>query len=88
MQDILVETENIYHMKSSSSIVGMVYVVRVLDWGYFVTLIGGNKYREYEVMRDDELINQLLRLPVNFGIINVLVGYCPPVDELRLVRSF
>lgn len=37
-----------------------------LDWGYFATLIGGNKYREYEVMRDDELIAQLLRLASDF----------------------
>ncbi len=51
-----------------------------LDWGYFATLIGGNKYREYEVIRDDELINQLLRLAYDFWHHYVLVGNCPPVD--------
>ncbi|MCI3922667.1 YqaJ viral recombinase family protein [Paenibacillus sp. TRM 82003] len=51
-----------------------------LDWGYFATLIGGNKYREYEVVRDDELINQLLRLASDFWHHFVLVGQCPAMD--------
>ena len=51
-----------------------------LDWGYFATLIGGNKYREYEVMRDDELINQLFRLASDFWHHYVLASNCPPVD--------
>lgn len=29
-----------------------------LQWGYFVTLIGGNKYREYEVIRDEDMIQE------------------------------
>lgn len=52
-----------------------------LDWGYFATLIGGNKYREYEVIRDEELINQLLRLASDFWHHNVVVGKRPPVDS-------
>ncbi|MEF2244239.1 YqaJ viral recombinase family nuclease [Paenibacillus sp. IITD108] len=51
-----------------------------LDWGYFATLIGGNKYREYAVMRDDELINQLLRIAYDFWHHYVLVSNCPPLD--------
>lgn len=51
-----------------------------LDWGYFATLIGGNKYREYEVFRDDELINQLQRLASNFWQFYVLANNCPPID--------
>ncbi|AOZ92282.1 YqaJ viral recombinase family protein [Paenibacillus crassostreae] len=51
-----------------------------LDWGYFATLIGGNKYREYEVIRDDDLIVQLLRLASEFWHHYVLAGNCPPVD--------
>ncbi|SFK76016.1 putative phage-type endonuclease [Paenibacillus sp. 1_12] len=51
-----------------------------LEWGYFATLIGGNKYREFEVMRDHELIDQLFRLSSDFWHQYVLKGECPPVD--------
>lgn len=51
-----------------------------LDWGYFATLIGGNKYREYEVARDEAMIGQLVRLAGDFWHHYVLAGSCPPVD--------
>jgi len=51
-----------------------------LDWGYFATLIGGNKYREYEVHRDDDMIEQMLRLAGDFWDNHVLACKCPPVD--------
>ncbi len=51
-----------------------------LEWGYFATLIGGNKYREYEVMRDEEIIEQLFRLASDFWHHHVLVRKIPPVD--------
>ncbi|MGN9168424.1 hypothetical protein DX902_00025 [Paenibacillus jamilae] len=51
-----------------------------LDFGYFATLIGGNKYREYEVYRDDELIAQIVRLAEDFWHQYVLARSCPPVD--------
>ncbi|WP_174351849.1 lambda-exonuclease family protein [Paenibacillus sp. JMULE4] len=51
-----------------------------LDWGYFATLIGGNKYREYEVYRDDELIGQLLRLASDLWYNHILPRTPPPFD--------
>lgn len=51
-----------------------------LQWGYFGTLIGGNKYREYPVQRDDELIMQLFRLASDFWHNHVLLENSPPVD--------
>lgn len=51
-----------------------------LDFGYFATLIGGNKYREYEVYRDDELIAQIVRLAKDFWHHYVMMRQCPPVD--------
>ncbi len=51
-----------------------------LEWGYFATLIGGNKYREYEVFRDNELIEQLFRLADDFWHQYVLLRKTPPVD--------
>jgi putative phage-type endonuclease len=51
-----------------------------LQWGYFGTLIGGNKYKEYYVTRDDEMINELLRLASDFWHNHVLIEKTPPVD--------
>lgn len=51
-----------------------------LDWGYFATLIGGNKYREYEVKRDDEMIEQMLRIASDFWYNNVSAKVSPPFD--------
>lgn len=58
-----------------------------LDWGYFATLIGGNKYREYEVFRDEELIHQLVRLASDFWHHYVLVRKCPPVDGSEACKT-
>lgn len=58
-----------------------------LDWGYFATLIGGNKYREYEVFRDEELIHQLARLASDFWHHYVLVRKCPPVDGSEACKT-
>ncbi|WP_127484294.1 YqaJ viral recombinase family nuclease [Paenibacillus ehimensis] len=58
-----------------------------LDWGYFATLIGGNKYREYEVFRDDELIGQLVRLAGDFWHHYVLERKCPPVDGSEACKT-
>jgi putative phage-type endonuclease len=52
-----------------------------LEWGYFATLIGGNKYREYEVFRDNELIEQLFRLASDFWQQYVLLRKTPPIDS-------
>ncbi|MCM3700330.1 YqaJ viral recombinase family protein [Paenibacillus macerans] len=51
-----------------------------LEWGYFAALIGGNKYREYEVIRDDNMISQLERLAGDFWHHYVLARCYPPVD--------
>ncbi|MNW38755.1 YqaJ-like viral recombinase domain protein [compost metagenome] len=51
-----------------------------LDFGYFATLIGGNRYREYEVYRDDELITQIVRLAEDFWVHYVQARHCPPAD--------
>lgn len=56
------------------------FFVTGLKWGYFATLIGGNKYREYEVMRDEEMINQLFRLASDFWVQHVLARNAPPFD--------
>ena len=56
------------------------FFVTGLEWGYFATLIGGNKYREYEVMRDEEMIDQLLRLASAFWNHHVLSCIPPEVD--------
>jgi putative phage-type endonuclease len=58
-----------------------------LDWGYFATLIGGNKYREYEVFRDDELIHQLVRLAGDFWHGYVLQRKCPPADGSEACKT-
>lgn len=51
-----------------------------LKWGYFATLIGGNKYREYEVYRDDEMIQELERLTGDFRFNHVVQAAPPPID--------
>lgn len=58
-----------------------------LDWGYFATLIGGNKYREYEVHRDQDMIDQLVRLADDFWHHYVLTGICPPTDGSEACTS-
>jgi putative phage-type endonuclease len=56
------------------------FFVTGLEWGYFATLIGGNKYREYEVYRDDELIEQLVRLANVFWDQHVMPRQAPALD--------
>jgi predicted phage-related endonuclease len=56
------------------------FFVTGLEWGYFATLIGGNKYREYEVYRDDELIEQLVRLAIIFWEQHVILRKAPAPD--------
>lgn len=48
-----------------------------LAWAWVVVLLGGNRYREYLLERDDLLITGLLRLEQRFWIENVL-GDVPP----------
>jgi putative phage-type endonuclease len=56
------------------------FFVTGLEWGYFATLIGGNKYREYEVYRDDEMIEQLIRIADNFWHQHVILKNEPAID--------
>ncbi|MBG9564133.1 YqaJ viral recombinase family protein [Brevibacillus agri] len=56
------------------------FFITGLNWGYFATLIGGNKYREYEVMRDQEMIDQLFRLASDFWFQHVMARHSPPFD--------
>jgi len=51
-----------------------------LQWGYFATLIGGNKYREYEVIRDEVMIQELVRLTEDFWFQYVQAQIAPPID--------
>lgn len=51
-----------------------------LQWGYFATLIGGNKYREYEVLRDEDMIQELVRITDEFWNQHVLSKLAPPID--------
>lgn len=56
------------------------FFVTGLEWGYFATLIGGNKYREYVVNRDDEMIEQLARLANEFWEQHVIQRQAPAHD--------
>lgn len=58
-----------------------------LKWGYFATLIGGNKYREYEVYRDDEMIGELERLTGDFWFNHVEQASPPPIDGSEATSS-
>lgn len=51
-----------------------------LDWGYFSTLIGGNKYRSPRIARDDELINLMFDRCSAFWHDNVLRQIPPEPD--------
>lgn len=42
-----------------------------LSGGYIVVLLGGNRYREYRLDRDDELIDTLVRMEERFWTYNV-----------------
>lgn len=58
-----------------------------LQWGYFATLIGGNKYREYEVYRDDDMIAELERLTSDFWFNHVEQLSPPPIDGSEATSS-
>lgn len=51
-----------------------------LDWGYFAVLIGGNKYREFYVKRDDELIDSLIQIEKEFWNEHVIKNVPPAPD--------
>jgi putative phage-type endonuclease len=51
-----------------------------LDWGYFAVLIGGNKYREFYVERDNELIDSLIQIEKEFWNDNVMANNPPAPD--------
>jgi len=64
------------------------YVIQVLhylavtgfDYGWLVVLIGGNKYREIEVERDEETIASLVEIERRFWHDHVLTGIPPAFD--------
>ena len=51
-----------------------------LKWGKFAVVIGGNKYREYDIARNDELIEYLINLERNFWM-NHVVPQIPPSPD-------
>jgi putative phage-type endonuclease len=51
-------------------------------------LIGGNEYQEYTVLRDDELIEQLVEGCRSFWFDNVLAKVPPPLDDSIGYRDF
>ncbi|MGL5153282.1 MAG: YqaJ viral recombinase family protein, partial [Clostridium sp.] len=50
------------------------------NYGYFAALIGGNKYVQKYVERDEELINMLMEVTNDFWENNVKLGAIPEVD--------
>lgn len=50
------------------------------SYGYFGALIGGNKYIQKYVKRDDELIDMLKEITVDFWENNIVKGEAPKVD--------
>ena len=53
-----------------------------LDWAYLACLVGGNKYRDYHIKRDDELITLIESQAGEFWSM-VESGQEPPVDGLK-----
>lgn len=51
-----------------------------LKWGRFAALIGGNKYREFYVERDEELIESLIVLERDFWLNHVVPRIPPEMD--------
>lgn len=51
-----------------------------LTWGKFAVAIGGNKYREYDIERNNELIEYLMNLEDNFWM-NHVVPQIPPQPD-------
>lgn len=50
------------------------------SYGYLAVLIGGNKYKHYHVLRDDELIQHLIEIETRFWHDHVLAGVPPAWD--------
>lgn len=59
-----------------------------LDWGYFSTLIGGNKYRSPRIERDDELINLMFDRCSAFWHDNVCTGTPPQPDGSEATTAY
>lgn len=59
-----------------------------LDWGYFSTLIGGNKYRSPRIERDDELINLMFDRCSVFWHNHVLTGTPPQPDGSEATTAY
>ncbi len=55
-------------------------------WGYFAVLIGGNKYRQFRIERDEEIIEQIVRLEKNFWRL-VETGTPPEPDGTDATRD-
>lgn len=68
-----------------------IHYMAVMGWDriYFAVLIGGNKYRQYCVERDEDTINSIIAVEKSFWEDHVLAGVPPPrpVKVLRDVWS-
>lgn len=51
-----------------------------VGYSYLAALIGGNKYKQFKIDRDDELIETIIELERDFWVNNVLAGKPPEVD--------
>ncbi|MGP4063071.1 YqaJ viral recombinase family nuclease [Halobacillus sp. H74] len=54
--------------------------VKGWNWGWFAVLIGGNKYREFYIERDEELIESLVLIEEDFWMNNVVARVAPEPD--------
>lgn len=51
-----------------------------LGYSYLAALIGGNKYKQFKINRDEDLIETMIDLEKDFWVNNVLAGNPPDVD--------
>ncbi|MGV7002496.1 YqaJ viral recombinase family nuclease [Priestia megaterium] len=51
-----------------------------LEWGWFAIMLGGQKYREYYIERNDAFIESLMKLEDNFWYNHVLASIPPEPD--------
>lgn len=49
-------------------------------YGYVAVLVGGNRYRHWQIHRDQELIDYLIEIERRFWFENVMADAPPPVD--------
>lgn len=54
---------------------------------YMAVLIGGNKYRQYRIERNQELIDVLFEVAEDFWVNNVLVGVAPEATTLQNAKD-